>query len=1257
VPIAVYTCLRPRVAATAEHLESISDTGKFEILATQVLRFLYEDCRAIVHLGVNPEGKTIPSPVDGFVHIPNRKPNRYVMTAFTTSADLKRKWLSDSEKSLAKTTEEGDLPKAAKLAAAIRLGDSEAEFCLYLGTNRTLSIDLMNEVYAVARQARISVEFLEQSKLRDFLDGTADGQWLRQKHLEITAERLSNGLLRHLSAASLTEYRSDAPLGGAALLVRTAACEVANRLLRESSTSLVLLVGPSGAGKTVLAQTVLAEYLDCAGIGFWVPAEVAERAVSLAEALTKTLRSLHGRLDLDAGRTALQLATEDQPLWIVIDDVNRSGQPSRALEKIISWARPAAEGQKTQTSFRILCPVWEFHSSIVELKYRSSDYIRLQRVRSFSRKESVAYLEKILHASNLKWHPAKLDGYAESLRDDPILLGLFSEILTREKPQEPEPLANNIIGHYVETSLQQLAAESGEWVNEYSDALHAVAHKLLVHKRLHAKRRELAAWFPAPSNVISLLKKLTTSGRICRAVSRDNGELVEFRHDRILEYFLAGAARAMLTESGDPPDALTDPFFAPQIGIAVASGQLPTPKLDWLLANNPMTLVTSLASLPILSNGAAEITSRVHRWLCSRENRGKVQREVALYLLAETNSQHVLSVTENLPNPGPHLWEARLRNGDALGGAYALSVDFYPRMHHSWLESLISDAQEKHGLQLSSDLRQHLQEEGTRGPLLRGALTLAGYLADPFLADAIIKAFEKAPESDQTLACFLWAGLRCGGEKAEVVLLPMMQKLLTVDSASTPSTLSRRDQIEEALAFSGRHGFPNSVLAYLTELGERQEYRWIVASILRSIDHPMAITFMVRTIAERKAQMDKRSFFPYASIWRDQWRRDTESHRLSEASLAALRELWSNPASPDWLQKYAFEIWAEYTDDLPTLREVGVKGSPFADLSLKRRTIKGDSTAAPAVKAHIIKNELRAYWLQFLHHVWQPDFEEMLDDLLMQAFPAGEQTQKPWSDENFQLAHVLRDIPTEPAERLLLNHWRKFMGIPVFIQAALYLSTENTRTVAAQAIAAIGAGPDPFEHLGSFFGFKTFGLRDRLRFEHIESLRPYLEKIGAMTIFELAEWCFRNGFRSWALANVKPVSGKRLRYPKLDDERDSAMMARTRARWFPTTEDLFRQFTAGEGADSARRLFHCELLFDEWIDAGQMPQHFFELLEAWVTSAPSESRRATALAALQIRGCRADLKRLCACFTKSNLEVRDPLIEQVTYLIRRRTLD
>jgi hypothetical protein len=46
---------------TVEAIEGITDNGQFEILALRSLKELKPDCRDVIHLGMNAQGK--PSPV------------------------------------------------------------------------------------------------------------------------------------------------------------------------------------------------------------------------------------------------------------------------------------------------------------------------------------------------------------------------------------------------------------------------------------------------------------------------------------------------------------------------------------------------------------------------------------------------------------------------------------------------------------------------------------------------------------------------------------------------------------------------------------------------------------------------------------------------------------------------------------------------------------------------------------------------------------------------------------------------------------------------------------------------------------------------------------------------------------------------------------------------------------------------------------------------------------------------------------------
>jgi hypothetical protein len=148
--------------------------------------------------------------VDGFCLVPGTSPPKYVLTAFTLckNAELKRKWLFGGTAVAggappkagrsASSREDGDLVKAARYAAKLREATPNAQFIVYLCTNRIPGDDLIGEVYSKADTFGIEARFLERSRLRDFLDSTPEGQWLRREHLGIEADQLSLSLLRRL---------------------------------------------------------------------------------------------------------------------------------------------------------------------------------------------------------------------------------------------------------------------------------------------------------------------------------------------------------------------------------------------------------------------------------------------------------------------------------------------------------------------------------------------------------------------------------------------------------------------------------------------------------------------------------------------------------------------------------------------------------------------------------------------------------------------------------------------------------------------------------------------------------------------------------------------------------------------------------------------------------------------------------------------------------------------------------------------------
>lgn len=181
----------------------MTDRGRFERLATSVLRKDNKDYQTIIHTGVNAQGETVTSPLDGFCLVPASSPPRFLLVEHTTTdkSRLERKWLHDTSSqgaSKASESDDGDLVKAGRETRQLRIDHPDAAFTVVLTTNQRPSTDLLKKVYKKAKELGVTCDVWDQSRLADLLDSTPEGQWLRKEHLGIEAEMLSPSLLREL---------------------------------------------------------------------------------------------------------------------------------------------------------------------------------------------------------------------------------------------------------------------------------------------------------------------------------------------------------------------------------------------------------------------------------------------------------------------------------------------------------------------------------------------------------------------------------------------------------------------------------------------------------------------------------------------------------------------------------------------------------------------------------------------------------------------------------------------------------------------------------------------------------------------------------------------------------------------------------------------------------------------------------------------------------------------------------------------------
>ncbi|MGD0910001.1 MAG: hypothetical protein ABSA96_20650 [Candidatus Acidiferrales bacterium] len=513
---------------TAEAIEAMTDEGRFQHLAVNVLRQLYPECRALIHTGLNAAGKTIVSAMDGFCQVPGTVPPQYILTECTTTSldKLREKWLLDMSEATTRTTGvDGDLVKSGREAAEIRAKQPTAGFVVYLCSNRVPGLQLQKDTHFKAEQLGVLVEIVDQSRMADHLDTDAEGQWLRQMFLGVQAERLSESLLREISLKNLNTYRSEL-LFLTTPVVPTKSLDAADAALRRAS--VCLLVGPSGVGKSINAYELLRRHIDAGGRGLWVSSHIAEAEASLASAVARTLREIHPRLSEGSGHAALGLAGTFSPFVIVVDDVCRSKEPLRLLEKLLGWARPFGQGTSSDplalaASLRLVCPIWNTYWGSIEVNYRRQSWIADVPMTGMERPEAIMYLRRRLEAVQAPALQDSLDQIAASLRDDPMLLYLFCEMAIETPDRNFLGMAQNVIGEFIERALSR-AVPPGALISLHSDLLTEIALNMIRQRNLRPSRRDVEKWFEGRAPDLDRIHRISEQGIVGRFETRPSGQ-------------------------------------------------------------------------------------------------------------------------------------------------------------------------------------------------------------------------------------------------------------------------------------------------------------------------------------------------------------------------------------------------------------------------------------------------------------------------------------------------------------------------------------------------------------------------------------------------------------------------------------------------------------------------------------------------------------------------------------------------------------
>jgi hypothetical protein len=1119
---------------TAKRLAEMTDEGVFERLATAVLREADPRYAALAHPGVNVDGKTVRAPVDGIAYVAGSSPPHFVAAHHTTTAaaGLAAKWLHDPSTVKPRkgkpTAPPGDLLKTAEIVQQERERDATIVATLALTANQEPSEQLVRDANSEARKHGIALDIWARSRLAHFLD-SPQGQWLRNSYLGIEQVKLSKDLLGKLSRDSLHVFQppGDDPDAWVDRAIDTA--------LSAAQRDIVLLVADAGLGKSVASYKQLRAHVERGGFGIVLPHDLVESSPSFIHAIDLALRQLHPHLAPDAGADALPLCEPALPFLVVVEDINRSGEPSALLERIASW-HVERKGKHQGTRWRLICPAWPQALFPLKDQQRKQLDAFVLSCPTMTPDESCTAVLRRATLCGRTLSTMDAGAIAEALGHDPLLIALH------DFAQTPDP--HSVIARFIDSSIERTVPRAEFTAADYAMALKSLSQEMLKHRKLTPSWNDVLAWFGAAGAVTGMLRRLTRQGEIIRIVAGAGTDHIAFRHDRVRDALLTAMLAAHITKGTADHDLLRDPYFAEMLGTVLVDTDEPEAITTMLEDTNPLALFYALARAPRPSHPAhAFIVAAILRFLASPAGQSPSRRHLrwyALYLMSRVESPAVKGIVMLIAEQNWFSWAARFLNGD-VGSGLALSSFLDPGTSNPWRDRFMEHVKLRYGRNLTNAIRDLLCKPDLPDDARVGALRIAAYLADPILADAIETSWSIDTHKHGNLADYLVTSAYCCGDEAERLLAPLCVAWAALPSRaeddSNPS--GREDLAAHGVRFAFRRRPPVAAIPYLIARAKKEDLRWPITYLLHEVDNPDTLEFTARETAATQSNLEgKGGFSPFVSSVADRWSRPSSYGEgpMSRVSKERLLSLWQNPDSGKHLTQQAFRLWAasHSPGDLEILQAIDTHDGLF-DMALFERLERGDHSAIPAFEEKLRHGNER-YWWQAGRYIWSDRLTAALEESLARR---GEGAERSWQqkdrDVDWITSEMMTRLPVGVAEGLLLKHWDHLRFSHVFVHVALFTAAESLLPLVAQTMAECPDRAKAMEHVDLHYGIGYEG-RGVTRLAQLESLLPYLQFLKETTIIRLSDACNAQGWLQFRRKHLDPLVKTPSSLDLLDDE-------------------------------------------------------------------------------------------------------------------------
>lgn len=1123
--------------STLKLIEEMTDVGKFEQLALAALRRMKPECEAVIHEGLNADGKTIRSEVDAEGVVPGSNPPRIVMVACTTTKreKLKAKWLYDSQGTEIHTADakprrtrrhppdsgrDGDLIKACRRAEVKRRELPNASFKLYLVTNLPRAGELLSPVTAAALKGGIEAEVVEASRLADFLDTDPQGQFVRFRFFGTPITHVCADLLNEMGRTSLSQRESRPDFETATKRVARNCARDLQDACAAPSTTLVWVAAPPGKGKSVVSVDAASAYLRDGGFALWLSEQDVNGAESLWHAVDSALRRDHPSLEPEAGRHALSVAHLTQRLVLVMDDLNRLPTPEGAFRKVRNWAYQMANvknssgaGQGASASCVIVCPVWPQHLEQIE---RSSSAPResflwemVLDVPNFSSSEAE------LVFSGMGLSALEVERIANALGSDPLLCVIAAEDIRRVGKAEPHGAAE-VLRRYFNQQLDRVAKSAGHPASEYLSALQCLAKSMLRSKDFRPTWTTVRNWIDGADTRQRLTEALDAHAIIHLASS---SEVLLFSHDRFLDAICTEAIPAIINESA----VRSEPYFAEIIGRAVAEDRLPDAAVGQILDDNPLAVFCALMLAPA-DAAQRKLGPLLLRWAQTHRHNDRLPRELWWEIgvaLLKTDSPVVVEMVSCLPHSRV-LDTAGLLNGSANSGInycrWGESRTFLPRVRDTRREAIMEHARSRHGARLAADLNRDLQQRHLPIEIRHACLLLAGFLGMDDLTPGIECCWRNCLPNEQPkiIAAAVWAIAMCAKTRFADLLSMVFEVWQTAPEGAKKDTHHPRNDIAYyALGHCAPQWMPEPVAEWLSAAIESYPgLRRSLEHILSQVDAPSAFTFQVRKLAELRRNRGDEVwwYFAFESRW-DTTRR--EGSRMSERSRGLLRAIWSNTEEAAEDRECAFRFWLFSTTalDIPALRSIR-PGAAMYELALGRRMELGDRTAVKELNVGLLQ---RWWLLSLIPPVWSPELRPGVLEVFRKR-------RKELEIHEESIAALLLSLPGPDAEGLLVELWPEWGDDVNFQVAALLVGTPKTKELVAKALDHPSTC-DMVLHEAEFVmstGWPHIN-REATLPNWLDRYTPYLPRASQKTLCQLIHLCQSPATWRWYEKYVRPL--------------------------------------------------------------------------------------------------------------------------------------